>query len=248
MTLKQFNGIFVSLNNHMLILITGASKGIGFETVKHLSQEGTHLIIAVSRNIAPLQKWVQSGKIHNVLPLKADITKAADVKRLVATIQALDMPLDVLINNAGQIVNKPFEKITPAELQSVYNTNVFAPFMLIQKLVPALQKSKKAHVVNISSMGGFQGSSKFPGLSAYSSSKAALSGLTECLAEELKPKGIAVNCLAIGAVQTEMLSKAFPGYKAPLKPQQMASYIADFALRGATYFNGKIIPVSSTTP
>ncbi len=232
----------------MLILITGASKGIGFETVKQLSQEGTHLIIAVSRNTATLQKLVTTGNSHNVLPVKADITKAADLKRLVATIQALNMPLDVLINNAGQIVNKAFEKISAVELHAVYNTNVLAPFTLIQKLLPFLQKSKQAHIVNISSMGGFQGSSKFPGLSAYSSSKAALSGLTECLAEELKPKGIAVNCLAIGAVQTDMLSKAFPGYKAPLQPKQMAAYIADFALRGTTYFNGKIIPVSSTTP
>jgi NAD(P)-dependent dehydrogenase (short-subunit alcohol dehydrogenase family) len=97
-------------------------------------------------------------------------------------------------------------------------------------------------------MGGFQGAAKFPGLSAYSSSKAALAGLTECLAEELKSKNISVNCLAIGAVQTEMLAKAFPGYKAPLKPNQMAEFICNFALTGHTYFNGKIIPVASTTP
>lgn len=97
-------------------------------------------------------------------------------------------------------------------------------------------------------MGGFQGSAKFAGLSAYSSSKAALSGLTECLAEELKPNGISVNCLAIGAVQTEMLSKAFPGYKAPLSPAEMAGFIQYFALNGHRYFNGKILPVSITTP
>jgi NAD(P)-dependent dehydrogenase (short-subunit alcohol dehydrogenase family) len=109
-------------------------------------------------------------------------------------------------------------------------------------------KKNKAHIVNISSMGGFQGTSKFPGLSAYSSSKAALSGLTECLAEELKDKNIAVNCLAIGAVQTEMLAKAFPGYKAPLSAKQMAEFICNFSLTGHLYFNGKIIPVSSTTP
>jgi NAD(P)-dependent dehydrogenase (short-subunit alcohol dehydrogenase family) len=115
-------------------------------------------------------------------------------------------------------------------------------------LLPALKKSKNAHVVNISSMGGFQGSAKFSGLSAYSSSKSALSGLSECLAEELKPYHIAVNCLAIGAVQTEMLGKAFPGYKAPLKPSEMAEYLCDFALQGHRYFNGKIIPVSSSTP
>jgi NAD(P)-dependent dehydrogenase (short-subunit alcohol dehydrogenase family) len=97
-------------------------------------------------------------------------------------------------------------------------------------------------------MGGFQGSAKFKGLSAYSSSKSALAGLTECLAEELKEKNIAVNCLAIGAVQTEMLNKAFPGYQAPLKANEMAAFISEFAVNGHKYFNGKIIPVSSSTP
>jgi len=144
---------------------------------------------------------------------------------------------------------KAFEKITAKELHYIYATNVFVPFQLIQKLLPVLGKKNKSHIINISSMGGIQGISKFPGLSAYSSSKAALAGLTECLAEEFKDKkNISINCLALGAVQTEMLAKAFPGYKAPLQPKQMANFIVDFALTGHQYFNGKIIPVSSTTP
>ena len=111
-----------------------------------------------------------------------------------------------------------------------------------------LGKKQKSHILTISSMGGFQGSAKFAGLSAYSSSKAAIAGLTECLAEEFKGKNIAVNCLAIGAVQTEMLAEAFPGYKAQLLPFQMAEYIMDFAAKGHLYYNGKILPVSLSTP
>jgi 3-oxoacyl-[acyl-carrier protein] reductase len=232
----------------MLILITGASKGIGFEMVKSLAKNPNHLIIAVSRNCNPLYKLVQTENTHSIMPIKADITLPASRKKIYQTIKSLGLPLDVLINNAGQILNKPFEKITEKELQSVYSTNVFAPFMLSQILVPLMGKKNKGHIVNISSMGGFQGSAKFPGLSAYSSSKTALSGLTESMAEELKSKNISVNCLALGAVQTEMLSKAFPGYKAPLKPKQMAEFICHFALTGQTYFNGKILPVSSTNP
>ncbi len=232
----------------MTILVTGASKGIGFEMIKRLSQNANTLVIAISRNIEPVTKLVNQKNTHSILPIKADITNANDQKKIIKTLKSLHLKVDVLINNAGQIVNKPFEKITSKELQSVYTTNVFGPFTLIQSLLPFFNKKGKAHIVNISSMGGFQGSSKFPGLSAYSSSKSALSGLTECLAEELKPKNISVNCLAIGAVQTEMLSKAFPGYKAPLKAGQMAEFICNFALTGHTYFNGKIIPVSSTTP
>ncbi len=232
----------------MLILITGASKGIGFEIVKRLAGERGCLIIAVSRNVSPLLKLVKEKNLHAVLPFKADITSEAQRKKLQALIRSLNLPLNIVINNAGEIVNKPFEKITQKELQSVYNTNVFAPFLLLQALLPMFAKKNRSHVVNITSMGGFQGSSKFPGLSAYSSSKSALGGLTECLAEELKNKNISVNALAIGAVQTEMLARAFPGYQAPLKADQMAEFISDFALNGQKYFNGKIIPVSSSTP
>jgi short-subunit dehydrogenase len=232
----------------MTILITGASKGIGFEMVKQFSEGPNTMVIAVSRNIVTLTKLVNQKNTHSILPIKADITSEKDQKKIVKIIMALGIKIDVLINNAGEIVNKPFEKITSKELHSVYNTNVFGPFTLIQSLLPLFNKKNKSHIVNISSMGGFQGSAKFAGLSAYSSSKSALSGLTECLAEELKTKNISVNCLAIGAVQTEMLNRAFPGYKASLKPNEMAKFICNFALTGHTYFNGKIIPVASTTP
>jgi 3-oxoacyl-[acyl-carrier protein] reductase len=232
----------------MLILITGASKGIGFEMVNRFSKDPNNLIIAISRNTDSLVKMVRNKNTHSVLPIKMDITKTAQQKKLLKTIKNLNLQIDVLINNAGSIVNKPFEKISEKELQSVYATNVFGPFTLIQTLLPLMHKKNRSHIVNISSMGGFQGSSKFPGLSAYSSSKSALSGLTECLAEEFKSKNIAVNCLALGAVQTEMLAKAFPGYKAPLTASQMAEFICDFALTGQKFFNGKIIPVSSSTP
>lgn len=232
----------------MLIVITGASKGIGFEMVQEFAREKKHTVVAVSRSTTSLTKLVTTQKQNNIVIVKADITNANARKKIAACIKTLGLPVNVLINNAGLLVNKAFEKITDKELEAVYATNVFAPFLLIQSLLPMFDKKGNSHIVNISSMGGFQGSAKFPGLSAYSSSKTALSGLTECLAEELKPKNIAVNCLAIGAVQTEMLSKAFPGYKASLQPNEMAAYICNFALNGRRYFNGKILPVSSTTP
>jgi NAD(P)-dependent dehydrogenase (short-subunit alcohol dehydrogenase family) len=103
-------------------------------------------------------------------------------------------------------------------------------------------------VVSISSIGGIQGSVKFAGLSAYSSSKGALITLSELLAEEYKEKGIAFNVLAIGAVNTEMLQEAFPGYMAPISAVEMADYIFNFALTANQYQNGKVIQVSSSTP
>ena len=232
----------------MLILITGASKGIGFEMVKFFSQNTNHLVIDISRNIGPLKTYIRKENTNSVLAIKTDITNPDDLKKLFKSIKALNIGLDVIINNAGLLLNKPFDKITASELQLIYTTNVFAPFALVQLMLPLMNQTKGSHIVNISSMGGFQGSTKFSGLSAYSSSKAALCGLTESLAEELKPKRIAVNCLALGAVQTEMLSKAFPGYKAPITPKTMAEFICNFAITGHHFFNGKILPVSSTTP
>ena len=107
---------------------------------------------------------------------------------------------------------------------------------------------QNAHIVNIGSMGGFQGSAKFKGLSLYSSSKGALAILSECLAEELKERKIFVNCLALGSAQTEMLSEAFPGYHAPLTAREMAGFVVDFATRGHRWFNGKVLPVAVSTP
>lgn len=232
----------------MVITITGASGGIGFELLKKCSQNENNLVIAVSRHTKTLEKWVQKENRFNVLVITADLTKELHLKKIVKTMESLQLNLDVLVNNAGYLVNKNFESILPEELEAVYKTNVFAPFRLIQVLLPFMKNKSRGHIVNIGSMGGIQGVEKFPGLSAYSSSKAALAGLSECLALELAPRNIAVNCLALGAVQTEMLSKAFPGYKAPLSAERMAEFVYDFVRNGQNYFNGKILPVSLSTP
>ena len=97
-------------------------------------------------------------------------------------------------------------------------------------------------------MGGIQGSSKFAGLAAYSSSKGAIITLSELLAEEYKEQGISFNVLALGSVNTEMLQEAFPGYEAPLSAGEMANYIFDFTLTGNKFYNGKVLSVASSTP
>ncbi len=232
----------------MVITITGASGGIGFELLKKCSQNENNLVIGVSRQTKALEKWVQKENRFNVLVIAADITKDLHLKKIVKTLENLHLNLDVLVNNAGYLVNKNFEAISQEELEAVYKTNVFAPFRLIQLMLPFMKNKSRAHIVNIGSMGGIQGIEKFPGLSAYSSSKAALAGLTECLALELATRNIAVNCLALGAVQTEMLGKAFPGYKAPMTAERMAEFVYDFVRTGQHYFNGKILPVSLSTP
>jgi 3-oxoacyl-[acyl-carrier protein] reductase len=227
----------------MNVIVTGASRGIGMEVIRQFLDQG-HTVFCLTRNTEVLRSWTEA----NLHVRATDLSSVESMKEAIAFIKHKVKAIDVIIHNAGSLVNKPYEAISYEELERVYKVNVFAPYYLTQQLLPVLGKENRSHVINISSMGGFQGSAKFPGLTAYSSSKAAVAGLTECLAEELKDKNISVNCLAIGAVQTEMLAEAFPGYVAPLSPLQMAEYIFDFALKGHHYYNGKILPVSSTTP
>ena len=227
----------------MNVIITGASRGIGFELTQQFLNAG-YTVFCLTRNLEPLKTIAHA----NLKLYSTDLSSQESMNEAIAFIKKEVTQIDCIIHNAGLLVNKPYEAIAYTELEKVYQVNVFAPYYLTQQLLPLLGKKSKAHIVNISSMGGFQGSAKFAGLTAYSSSKAALVGLTECLAEELKEKNISVNCLAIGAVQTEMLAEAFPGYQAPLTPKQMAEYIFDFATKGHQYYNGKILPVSSSTP
>ncbi|PCH75548.1 MAG: short-chain dehydrogenase [Flavobacteriaceae bacterium] len=223
------------------IIITGTSRGIGYELAQLFANEGHH-VLAISRNSKPMLD-LQHKNIH---ALSVDLLKAEDLNSVSAYIQKNWKQVDILIHNAGKLVNKPFEEISSEEFLSVYQVNVLAVAELTKKMIPFL--AENSHVVTISSMGGIQGSMKFPGLAAYSSSKGAVITLSELLAEEYKEQKIAFNVLALGAVQTEMLEEAFPGYEAPVSPIQMATYIYNFALTGNTFYNGKVLEVSATTP
>ncbi len=223
------------------VVISGTSRGIGFELVKMFAERGDH-VIALSRNTNP----VENLKLNNVTTLSCDITRSEDLETLISYIEKDIHKIDILINNAGAILNKPFSETSTLEFKKVFDTNVFGVAALIKSLLRFMDK--ESHVVNISSMGGIQGSMKFAGLSAYSSSKGALITLTELLAEEFKESGPSVNVLALGAVQTEMLEEAFPGYKAPVSAKEMAKYITNFSIDGNKYFNGKVLQVANSTP
>jgi len=222
------------------IIITGTSRGIGLELAKQLAHSG-HQILAISRH-----KHEYLDKLPNVFQLNLDLSQEDDFEKVSQFLKNTWQKVDILIHNAGSLVNKSFEKLTLNDFQKVYQINVFAVAKLTQMVLPFLQRG--SHVVTISSIGGIQGSLKFPGLAAYSSSKGAVITLSELLAEEYKNQGISFNVLALGAVQTEMLEEAFPGYQAPISAQDMANYIADFALKGNKVYNGKVLQVSSSNP
>lgn len=223
------------------IIITGTSRGIGFELVQIFAQKGYN-VLALSRNEQP----VIGLNLQNVTSFSFDLGKEDDYHKVEDFIKANWQQVDVLINNAGALLNKPFVETSLSDFEYVYKTNVFGVAELTRVIIPFM--AKESHVVTVSSMGGVQGSMKFPGLAAYSSSKGAVITLTELLAEEFKETGPSFNVLALGAVQTEMLEEAFPGYIAPTTAKEMADYIADFSLNGQKYYNGKMLQVSNSTP
>lgn len=223
------------------VIVTGASRGIGFELIQLFAKNDCR-VLAISRNIQPIEALGNS----NIMALSADLSAESDMSKISDIISKDFKSIDILIHNAGSLINKPFEVLTTDDFLKVYQVNVFAVAALTKLVIPFLTKG--SHVVTISSLGGIQGSLKFPGLAAYSSSKGAVITLMELLAEEYKDSGIAFNTLALGAVQTEMLEEAFPGYQAPVTPLQMAEYIYNFALNGNVVYNGKVLQVSLSTP
>ncbi|MGB0892153.1 MAG: SDR family NAD(P)-dependent oxidoreductase [Flavobacteriaceae bacterium] len=223
------------------IVITGTSRGIGFELAKQFAENG-HQVLALSRNTEPLSNFNHK----NITILSVDLSINSDLHKVTDFIKNNWKQVDILINNAGKLINKPFTDLSSDDFLDVYKVNVFAVAELTKLMIPFMQKG--SHVITISSMGGIQGSMKFPGLAAYSSAKGAVITLSELLAEEYKDQQIAFNVLALGAVQTEMLAEAFPDYKAPLSATEMANYIFDFSLTGNKFYNGKVLQVSSTTP
>jgi NAD(P)-dependent dehydrogenase (short-subunit alcohol dehydrogenase family) len=228
---------------HKNILIVGASTGIGEEMTKLFALNKANTVLAISRNV---ESNTDFEKLDNVICKNIDLESTnlkTDLHQFLDSFQSIDF----VVFNAGKLINKPFLELAEEEIVSSYKVNVLSAFNVFQVVIPKM-KNPNSHVVTISSMGAFQGSVKFSGLSSYSSSKAALTNLTEMLAEEFKDSNIRFNCLCLGAAQTTMLEQAFPGYQAPVSASKMAEFIVDFTLKANQWLNGKIIPVSLSTP
>ncbi|HUX59072.1 MAG TPA: SDR family oxidoreductase [Bacteroidales bacterium] len=230
---------------NMNIIIIGGTRGIGKEVALYFAQDKGNKVLVTGRNENALKNLSSIYSNIYTFPLdlalfesKVGIFKDAVINHF--------KRVDILINMAGMLVVKDFINISTNEARLMMETNFFGPASVIREIKPLMQKG--SHIVNISSMGGFQGSTKYKGLSYYSASKAALASLSECLAAEFTESGISVNCLALGAVQTEMLEEAFPGYKAPVDAIEMAGFISGFAMNGHKFINGKIIPVAVNNP
>jgi short-subunit dehydrogenase len=240
------------MNTGLNIVIIGASKGIGREVVKQLCRKG-HNILCVSREAPALELLkdeclaISPASPVNIFPFDI-LDLSVDSSSFQDTIKSIFTRIDVLLYNAGLLIKKEFSDFQSDEIMDIFRVNFFSAAAVIQKLLPFMGGERITHIVTIGSMGGYQGSAKFPGLSVYSASKAALASLSECLAREFNDRNIRINCLALGSAQTEMLEKAFPGYRSPVSAAEMAEFISHFMVHGHKHFNGKVIPVSSSTP
>lgn len=229
---------------NLVIVVTGASRGIGLQVTAQLLSMG-HNVVAIARTQDSLERL--GSRYPERLSIKpTDLSKPNAIGQLANELLDDGVSIAGLVNNAGVLVNKPFLESDERDWDVQLRLNVMAPALLTRALVPMMIRG--AHVLNVSSMGGYQGSSKFPGLSAYSASKGALAILTESLAVELAGHDIASNCLCLGAVQTEMLEQAFPGIQVPVTAEQMGRYIADFVCHGHELYNGRILPVALSDP
>ncbi|MFT6814134.1 MAG: 3-oxoacyl-[acyl-carrier protein] reductase [Sphingobacteriales bacterium] len=226
----------------MNIIVTGASKGIGKALCEYFGDKDYN-IIAISRNEELLNEL--SKNYPNITSFPIDVC-SDNLKKELSEIPF--EKIDILINNAGALVNKPFMDTSSEDWAQMLNINLMGTVNMCKALMPKLKMADKSHVVNIGSMGGHRESKKFVGLAAYSTAKGAIATLTECLAEEFHEDGVSFNCLELGAVQTEMLETAFPGYRSPISAEKIAKYIGNFAETAHEYMNGKCVPVSLINP
>ena len=213
------------------ILVSGSSSGIGFAICEESKKQG-HNVIGISRNINS-----QATEL-GIRSYSVDVTNQNQINELVNNLTSENITIDILINNAGLLIKDKFRDTTDDTFKKVYDVNVFGLANLTRALLPIINTD--GQVINISSIGGVNTSKKFPGLSAYASSKGALITLTEVLAEEYRSRP-RFNCLALGSVKTKMLAEAFPGYEAKITPDEMAKQILDFAFDQNNTRNGEII-------
>ena len=231
----------------MNIIVNGGTRGIGKEIVLLLAKDKKNRILVTGRTASALKRLSSGAGNRNISTFMIDLADFdKNLQPFLSSVTSIMQHVDILINTAGSLVVKEFMKFSNDKARKMMETNFFGPASVIRAVQPMMKKG--SHIVNISSMGGYQGSSKYKGLSYYSASKAAISSLSECLAGEFRDSGVAVNCLALGSVQTEMFEEAFPGHKAPVSAKEMAQFIVDFALNGNKFFNGKVLPVAVDNP
>ncbi len=234
------------------VAVTGASGGIGSEIAKKYAEEGFNVALMYLKSKEAAESLENELKALGVKTYiaKCDVSSAAQTKKFFCDAENALGEIDVLINNAGVALQKLFTDVEEAEYDSLFDINVKGQFNCCQALLPSMVRRKSGKIVNISSMWGICGASCEV---HYSSSKAAVIGLTKALAKELGPSNINVNCVAPGVIDTKM--NANLGAEAleslreeiPLMrigtPRDVAETVFFLTSDAANYITGQVISV-----
>jgi len=234
-------------------LITGASRGIGSAIAKKFAEEGAEIGINYHSSDEEAKDILESVNSHSEgILLKGDVSDEKDCKRIVSDFVDEFDGLDILVNNAGILKKKNLEESTVDTFDKTMGVNVRGPFMLSKYSLENLKDSKSGRIINMSSHWAFRASDQ---ATSYVVSKTALIGLTRALALELGPKGITVNGIAPGTIETDMIADRYSEkekrkrvQEIPLKrlgkPEDIANTALFFASEKGSYVNGEIIGVN----
>ena len=223
-------------------IVTGASSGIGQATAEMLVDRGARVTI-FARSAGKLKTI--AGRSKNLLDVGGDIGDPAAVDRLFAETESRFGPCDILINNAGTYVARRLEEMSVGDWDSVFQVNLRGAFLASRRAMPSMIAKRSGTIVNVASISGVLGPEKFPGFTAYNTSKAALIGFTEALAVEAKEFGIRVNCVSPGSVDTKMWKDVSGGAPADMTSQEVAEVILFLASERSRPINGQNLHVYS---
>jgi 3-oxoacyl-[acyl-carrier protein] reductase len=227
-----------------IVFISGASRGIGTSIAYHFSNLG-HTVIGTSRNDFEFE-----NSAENLIPLKLDITCRDSISACQSFLKERDLMPSVLINNAGITSDQIFLRMKDEDWDNVIATNLTGTFNLTKAFLKNMIKKKNGRIINISSVSGLMGN---PGQVNYSSAKAGLNGFTKSLAKEVGSRGITVNSVAPGFIETDMTSYLDKNSKdeiikgIPLNrlgsPKDISEIVAFLASNEAAYITGQTISV-----
>lgn len=182
-----------------IVLVTGASRGIGREIAKELAQKGYKVIANYNKSREEAEKLQQENE--NIEIYKADVSKREEVTKMVQDVIKKYGKIDILINNAGISQEKLFTDVTDEDWNTMINNNLYSVFCVTQEVLPNMISRKQGCIINISSIWGMVGASCE---TIYSVAKAGIDGMTKSLAKELGPSNIRVNSIAPGCIDTDM--------------------------------------------
>ncbi len=204
-------------------IVTGASRGIGRATALRLAAAGAR-VVAMSRGGSDLRELAESHP-DQIRTFEGDVSSEQDVENLFRETEANFGPCTMLVNNAGAIDPKPFVEVTREEWDQMFAVNVTGTFLTSRRAIPAMIDAGRGSIVNVASISGVNGPTKFPGFVSYCAAKAAVIMLTESLASELRDTPVRVNAISPGSVDTAMWAKASGGAPADMTPEEIAESI-----------------------